>query len=82
MACAVRNAGELDPDQRAQLHAEFVGRPQECLRASPLPKTYGWGMHFDSDGRVALCALGSCEYDAFQGDESLRQLAAKRSRRG
>lgn len=80
-SAAVRHAGGLEPDERARLHAEFVGRPQACLRASPLPKTYGWGLHFDAAGRVALCGLGSSEYDAFTGDESLTQLAAMRSRR-
>lgn len=81
-SAAVRRGGVLDADERARLHAEFVGRPQACMRAAALPKTYGWGVHFDADGRVGLCALGSSQYDAFLRDDSLTQLVAMRSRRG
>ena len=41
---------------------EFFARPQACLRGSPLPKTYGWRLLFDDDGRVALCAVESPVY--------------------
>lgn len=60
---------------------EFFARPQACLRASPLPKTYGWGLHFDATGRVALYAVESPEYKRFIEDESISHLKAMRSRR-
>lgn len=53
------------PDaERAAARAEFysVGRP--CLRASDLGKAYGWGVHADAAGRLALYPYGSAEYDA------------------
>ena len=46
----------------AQLRKHFFSKPQACLRASPLPKTYGWGLLFDEQGKVALCAMESKEY--------------------
>lgn len=54
--------GELAEDERAVLREEFFARPQACLRASPLPKKYGFGLHFDADGRAALCPVESEEY--------------------
>jgi hypothetical protein len=62
--------------------ATFFSKGQPCLRSSPLPKTYGWGFHFDDLGRVALVALGSPRYGALAADESLAHLRAMRRSRG
>ncbi|MCI9888668.1 hypothetical protein JT358_09375 [Micrococcales bacterium 31B] len=59
----------------------FFAKSQACLRASPLGKRYGWGLHHDAESRVALVALGSEEYERLSTDESLQQVAAMRSRR-
>lgn len=61
----VRKRGiDLDtlPDGGEQLRAEFLATPRACLRASPLPKRHGYGVHFDGDGRAALHPLGSTTY--------------------
>ncbi|MEU4625016.1 DUF6157 family protein [Actinoplanes sp. NPDC023801] len=42
--------------------AAFFAKGQPCLRASDLGKRYGWGIHADSEGRVALVPAGSAEY--------------------
>lgn len=55
-------AADLPGERRAELRKEFFSRPQACLRSSPLPKRYGWGLLFDRDGRVALCPMESEEY--------------------
>lgn len=59
----------------------FWAKPQACLRASPLPKKFGWGLHFDEAGRVALCPVESAAYRAYAASE-LTQLKAMRSSRG
>jgi len=51
--------------RRTELWADFFARPQPCLRASALPKTYGWGIHCDHQGRVALCPMESADYRRF-----------------
>jgi hypothetical protein len=51
--------------RRTLLWKEFFSKSQACLRASPLPKTYGWGIHFDAQGRAALHAVDSLEYHRF-----------------
>lgn len=56
-----------------------VGRP--CLRTSPLAKTYGWGVHSDALGRVALVPLGSRRYEELLRDDAVTKVAAMRSRR-
>jgi hypothetical protein len=70
-------------EERAELRARFFGRSQACLRASPLPKKYGWGLLFDDAGRVRLCPMESAEYQRIVAGEVLgvQVLKAMRSRR-
>ncbi|AZI58375.1 hypothetical protein EH165_09720 [Nakamurella antarctica] len=41
---------------------EFFAKGRACLRSSDLGKRYGWGVHADSQGRVALYPVNSIEY--------------------
>lgn len=59
----------------------FFATGQACLRASPLVKRYGWGLHHDAEGRVALVPVESTEYAAFLADDALAQKAGMRSSR-
>lgn len=54
----------IPADERAAAQEAYfsVGRP--CLRASDLGKKYGWGIHADADGRLALYPNGSAKYAA------------------
>lgn len=56
----------------------FFSKGQPCLRASALGKTYGWGLHFDEQGRVALFGVESKDYRKFANDPGLKQLSAMR----
>lgn len=54
------------PEQdRASAREEFYARSQACLRSSDLGKRYGWGIHADSDGRIALIGVETVEYAEF-----------------
>jgi len=59
--------------------AEFFSKGQPCLRSSPLGKTYGWGVHYDGESRIAIYPRGSEAYERLRVDGSLRQLKAMRS---
>jgi hypothetical protein len=50
--------------ERERVRAEFYARPQACLRSSDLAKRYGWGIHSVQDGRVAIYAVGTPEYES------------------
>lgn len=77
------SAAELD-ERGAALRADYFAIARACLRASPLPKRYGWGLHFDDAGRIALYPVDSVEYRAFVAGEAgdLKVMKAMRSRRG
>lgn len=74
-------AETLADDEVASLRIEFFAKGQACLRASPLTKTHGWGVLFDSEGRAALVAMESDDYARHAADDQLTQLAAMRSKR-
>jgi len=44
-------------------------------------KRYGWGVHSDSNGRIALYAVESDEYAKLSKDKNLKHLKAMRSKR-
>ncbi|TWV96886.1 DUF6157 family protein [Chitinophaga pinensis] len=60
---------------------QFFSKGQACFRSSPLTKRYGWGAHFDADGRMAIYAVESDEYQQFAKDRSLKQVKAMRSKK-
>lgn len=59
----------------------FFAKDQPCLRSSPLGRRYGWGIHNDANGKIALFAVESDEYRDLMHDDRLRHLKALRSRR-
>ncbi|WP_207532529.1 DUF6157 family protein [Desertivirga arenae] len=69
-------------EQEKQVEREkFFSKSQACLRASALPKRYGWGIHFNSEGKIGLYGFNSDEYKKFLEDDSVKHLKAMRSSR-
>ena len=65
-----------------RLREQFFATPRACLRASPLPKKFGWGLHYDAEGRIALYGVDSKEYQRLAtGENGLTILKALRSGR-
>ncbi len=65
------------PDAREQ----FFSKGQPCLRTSPLAKNYGWGIHADAVGRVALIPMGTSAYDDLVNDEATTTRPAMKAGR-
>jgi hypothetical protein len=61
--------------------ALFFSKGQACFRSSPLTKRYGWGAHFNEEGRMAIYPVESEEYQQFLKDKSLKQVKAMRSKK-
>jgi len=59
----------------------FFSKGQPCFRASPLPKRYGWGVHSNEEGKIALVAVESDAYQRFVADEMVIKTKAMRSKR-
>lgn len=66
---------------RKQLWDEYFAKPYACMRASPLTKQYGWGAHYDENGKIAIYAVESQKYQDFINDKSIKKYSAMRSKR-
>lgn len=75
---AHKNKLSSNLDQEREI---FFSKGQACLRASPLPKRYGWGIHHDENGKVAAFPAESTEYQTFMQDSSVKKVKAMRSKR-
>lgn len=76
---AIRN--NIPKEQQVEEREKFFSRGQPCLRASPLTKRYGWGVHSNSEGKIALYAVESSAYKKLTADQNLRHLKAMRSKK-
>ncbi len=59
----------------------FFSKGQPCFRASPLTKTYGWGIHSDEHGKIAMYGVETDRYQQLAADESVAKKKAMRSKR-
>lgn len=64
-----------------EARAAFFSKGQACFRASPLTKRYGWGVHSDENGKIALYACETAEYKKFAKDKTLLVVKAMKSKR-
>lgn len=66
-------------EARATEKGRFFSKGQACLRSSPLTKRYGWGIHCNKDGKVAIYPVDSVEYQRYSSSNSLRHLKGMRT---
>jgi hypothetical protein len=65
------------PEERKQ----FLSKGHPHLRVSPLAKRYGWGIHNNAEGMIALIAVESREYQQLLNDPRITKIKAFRSTR-
>lgn len=67
--------------KRSELWSAFFSKSMACMRTSPLAKSYGWGLHFDHEGKVALVPMESQQYQELSSSSSIAQTRAMTSKR-
>lgn len=72
---------DLTAAEYPQAKAQFFSKGQSCLRTSPLAKTYGFGIHSDAEGKVAICGMETEAYRQFSADASIKKVKAMKSSR-
>lgn len=75
---ALNSANE---EKKAEIWEQLFSKEHPCLRASALCKRYGFGAHYNNEGKIALYPMESKNYQDFLKDESTRKLAAMKSKR-
>lgn len=68
--------GELDEQKE-----NYFSKGQACFRASPLTKSYGWGIHSNGEGKIAMYGAETKEYRKFVEEDSIKKVKAMRSSR-
>lgn len=70
---------DLAKSEHKEARENFFSKGQACLRASPLTKRYGWGVHNDKDGKIAIYGVETEEYKKFIADKNLSKVKAMKS---
>lgn len=61
--------------------AWLLAKLRPCMRLSMLPKRWGWGIHFDELGRMAIYGAETSDYRHFAKRLDLRVMSARPSQR-
>ncbi|MCF0074452.1 DUF6157 family protein [Dyadobacter sp. CY261] len=72
---------DLTENELEEARKQFFSKGQACMRASPLTKRYGWGVHNDEEGKIAIYSCDSPEYKKFVKDSGLKTVKAMKSSR-
>jgi hypothetical protein len=72
---------DLTKGEYRQAREQFFSKGQPCFRASPLTKTYGFGIHCDANGKMASYGMETPEYENFVNDQEVKKVKAMRSSR-
>jgi hypothetical protein len=70
---------DLVQDEYEQAREAFFSKGQPCFRASPLTKTYGFGIHSNSEGKIALFGAETNEYQQFVANPKIKKVKAMKS---
>lgn len=58
---------------------DFFSKGQPCFRSSPLTKRYGWGIHSNDDGKIAIYGAETSEYKKYTTDKNIKTVKAMKS---
>ncbi|MCJ7841423.1 DUF6157 family protein [Lederbergia sp. NSJ-179] len=72
---------QIEASNLDELREQFFAKPKACFRASPLVKKYGWGIHYDQEGKIAVYGVNSEEYQQFLHSDKVKKLKGMRSKR-
>lgn len=72
---------EFSKGEIEEQREHYFSKGQPCFRASPLTKSYGWGVHSDENGKIAIYGAETETYQKFVADDSIKKVKAMRSKR-
>lgn len=77
---AAKNGISEDEEKEFERNLYF-SKGRACFRSSPLTKRYGFGLHSNAEGKIALIPLESEDYQNFLKDNSMKKVKAMRSKK-
>ena len=73
------NRNDLTEQEHENERQIFFSKGQACFRSSPLTKTYGFGVHSNSEGKVAIFGMETEKYQQFINDPKIKKVKAMRT---
>ena len=70
---------DLTEAEYKNVREQFFSKGQPCFRASPLTKTYGFGVHNDNNGKVAIYGMETDVYQKILSDNKIKKVKAMKS---
>jgi len=64
-----------------KIKTELFSKGHPCMRASSLTKRYGWGAHYNEDGKIAIYPMESEEYKMLLESGQVKIVPAMKSKR-
>jgi len=68
-------------EQGEEIRADFFKKGHPCMRASALTKKYGWGAHYNQEGKIAIYPVESEHYATLSQQASKNLFAMRTSRK-
>jgi hypothetical protein len=75
------NLHDIPTADRPEERMKFLSKGHPHLRVSALAKRYGWGLHNNAEGKIALIAVESPDYKQLLIDPHTTKVKAFRSTR-
>lgn len=72
---------KLRKEEWEEERTKFFSKGQACMRCSPLTKRYGWGVHNNEEGKIAIYPIESDEYQKLKADAELAHTKGMKSKR-
>jgi hypothetical protein len=70
---------DLTKNELPTAREQYFSKGQPFFRASPLTKRYGWSVHSDNDGKIAIIGCETEEYKKLSQDKTLSVIKAMKS---
>ena len=72
---------QISDSEKKEIWDTLFSKGHPCLRASALTKRYGFGAHYNEEGKIAIYPMDSEEYRAFTLNPNIQKYAGMRSKR-
>ena len=72
---------QIEEENTDELRKQFFSKSMACFRASPLVKNYGWGIHYNDQGKIAIYDVKSEIYNQLLNQDKITKLKGMRSKR-
>ncbi|SEQ48225.1 hypothetical protein SAMN05216232_2570 [Virgibacillus subterraneus] len=59
----------------------FLEKSRACMRASSLPKRFGWGIYFDTYGNAEMIPVETEKYQELKQQDQIKKVKAMKSKK-